>query len=207
MAGVLYTDADGSDLELDRWKEISPPSAASLFRQRTPRFLRSSSECISRLGLRASLPARARCCPGRGGGIPALVRFTSGARRFSLFQQPFSRSCAGRRLPLVHLGSCFLRVRMARSVGTSITLAALGEATHRRNELVLSHHADRILRGQWKTVAGVEEPSRVHLLAPACGNRFTADCPGALLTPFVKAHRLDRREGAKEVGINGGDFD
>ena len=25
--------------------------------------------------------------------------------------------------------------------------------------------------------------------------------------PLVKAHRLDRREGAKEVGINGGDFD
>ena len=87
-------------------------------------------------------------------------------------------------LPPVHLRCCLFRVRMVRSIGSSITLATLGAATHWWNELVLCRHVDCVLRGQWKTIARLEKPSPLHLLAPARDSRIAANRLGVVLAPI-----------------------
>jgi hypothetical protein len=68
-----------------------------------------------------------------------------------------------------------------------MALAALGKAAHRRDEHVICFHADRLLRGQWKTIAIVEKPSSRHVLAAAPRHRDAADYSGAALAPFGAA--------------------
>ena len=96
--GTKSRERSGRLKVLAAWTEKQPPLAVSSFPRQTRSFLPSLSVCIFRSESHALSLEQARCCPEKdAGGILGSARSTSGACRPSLCQQPFSRSCAGRR--------------------------------------------------------------------------------------------------------------
>jgi len=95
-------------------------------------------------------------------------------------------------LPPVRVGCSRLWVRAVRSVCASTAVARMGQASHFRNELVLRRHVDSLLRGQRKTVADLERPSSLCLLACAASRGGTGDHLGAGAAPNGSSDEVSR---------------
>ena len=86
-----------------------------------------------------------------------------------------------RGLPPLYPRSIVVCGGLFRQASQTPPLAALGQATHRWNGVVLRLAACRVLRGQWEELTALERPSSRCQLAVACSGRDSPYRPRAVV--------------------------